>query len=136
MAIERYKLEFSTLDEAISKLKTFLKGKEGRYIGVLWLCPYSGGSFAEQVKSYIDTHFCELHSTKQLQDIFNKSRFTIIRHFKNAYGVTPGRYLRNLKMMYAIMLRKEGKLWKQVAQDIGYKSTRFRQFLYHFDTKC
>ena len=43
-------------------------------------------------------------------------------HFKEEYGFSPREYLLKLRVEYALCLREEGYLWKQIAEMAGYSS--------------
>ena len=114
--IEVITFDFGSIEKLIVKLRSLaeMKGE-----GILFITKYKEKpSLAEQVKIYIDEHFCELRNIKDLADVLGYRVEYIIKCFKMAYGITPGKYMIELKKAYAKILYKYGKRLKQIASEI------------------
>ncbi len=82
------------------------------------------------VRGYLAAHACEPISADTLERVAGTDRYTIVRHFKAAYGTTPDRYrmLRRLDLARAAI--GAGRPVAQAAADAGFadQSHLTRQF--------
>lgn len=82
------------------------------------------------VREYLTAHATEPVSAATLEQLTGTDRYTIVRHFKLAYGTTPDRYrmLRRLDLARTAISR--GQALAQVASDSGFadQSHLTRQF--------
>lgn len=76
------------------------------------------------LKNYIDMHFLQICSLKEMSDVFGYTYSHISKVFKKAYGVTPSDYLLSKKTECACNLLKEGAKLEEIADVLGY-STAF-----------
>lgn len=75
----------------------------------------------EKIKRYIDIHFAEKIRISSLSYMFGYTRNYIYTVFRQKYGVSPQKYLLELKMERAKFLIKEGKLTvEQTALAVGF----------------
>ena len=85
---------------------------------------------AELVRGYLAAYACEPISADTLERVAGTDRYTIVRHFKAAYGTTPDRYrvLRRLDAARAAIAA--GRSLAQAAADAGFadQSHLTRQF--------
>ena len=123
--MEKWVIEFNNLEDIILQIKDRLRSMKTDRGRIVLLVTHYPVDFESKLKQYIDENFCQIRSVKDLSETFNCSLAKIYKEFKKHYHITPGRYLRNLKREYALMLRKEGKPWKCIAYAIGYKSARW-----------
>ena len=82
------------------------------------------------VRGYLAVHACEPISADTLERVAGTDRYTIVRHFKAAYGTTPDRYrvLRRLDLARAAI--GAGQSLARAAADAGFadQSHLTRQF--------
>jgi AraC-like DNA-binding protein len=82
------------------------------------------------VRGYLAAHACEPIGADTLERVAGTDRYTIVRHFKAAYGTTPDRYrlLRRLDVARAAI--GAGRSLAQAAADAGFadQSHLTRQF--------
>lgn len=57
-----------------------------------------GSETARQVKAFLDTHFDGDIQLKDLECEFGRSRFSLLRQFRSAFGLTPHAYLVNQRI--------------------------------------
>jgi AraC-like DNA-binding protein len=85
---------------------------------------------AELVRGYLAAYACEPISADTLERVAGTDRYTIVRHFKAAYGTTPDRYrvLRRLDVARAAIAA--GRSLARAAADAGFadQSHLTRQF--------
>lgn len=75
---------------------------------------------ARKIARYIEENV-ENISDDELADKFFMSKFSLIRKFKKAYGVTPMKYRENCRMEYARKLLESGDLpTRKIAEKLGY----------------
>lgn len=58
----------------------------------------------EPIKTFIEEHFLEVMTLKDLEDKFGVNKFALIRSFKNEFNTTPNAYQLQLKANYAKQL--------------------------------
>lgn len=75
------------------------------------------------MKNYIDTHFLQIGSLKEMSYEFGYTYSHISKVFKKTYGLTPSDYLQNKKTEYACSLLKEGEKLEEIAVVLGYSTT-------------
>jgi AraC-like DNA-binding protein len=75
---------------------------------------------AGRVRGYLAAHAGEPISAETLEAVAGADRYTIVRHFKAAYGTTPDRYrmLRRLDLARAVI--GAGRPLAQAAADAGF----------------
>ncbi|RKZ22403.1 hypothetical protein DRQ18_02595 [bacterium] len=124
--IKEFFFTFEGVEEAIEKLRGFLERefeegrKEGRKEGRIY--PSFSSSLSSQIKSYIDKNFTHIRTVRDIAEALGISESTVYRHFSNAFGISPGKYIRILKLEYALHLRKNGYLLKEIMDMVGYSS--------------
>ena len=75
----------------------------------------------DDIRSYIDLHIQDNISIEDLCKISNKSVNHTIRLFKNKFGITPHKYILELKMRVArTMLRSSDMSIEQIAESICF----------------
>lgn len=82
---------------------------------------------SKQTKTYINKHYKDKYSLKAIAEALNKSPYYIQRCFKEINGITPLKYLHELRVNEAkVLLRQENLTITDIAFDIGYSdSTQF-----------
>ena len=127
MNYRELRFTFTSIEEALNKVEKFLKGGGVGDKGEILLILTKGDleAIASRAKRYIDENYRGLKSIAPVADHFGLSVQTLIRHFKDSFGITPGQYLRNLRRTYARSLRKDGYLLKEIAERLGYKSEKY-----------
>jgi len=73
-------------------------------------------------KLYIDKHFPDKLSLDQIAAEAHVSKFHFIRLFKKYYGVTPNRYLQEVRIENAKKLLKKGRTIDNVCSAVGFTS--------------
>ena len=75
-----------------------------------------------QSKAFMEIYYAENIELENIAAAACMSRFHFIRIFKQAYGVTPRQYLRDLRLSKAKDLLKKGLSVTQVCSAVGYGS--------------
>ena len=73
-----------------------------------------------QIKDYIESHFAEDISIDDLTQITHLSRFHLIRVFREAVGIPPHAYLRQVRVQRAKSLFFTGKSIAEIAAATGF----------------
>lgn len=78
------------------------------------------------VKQYLDEHLQQDISLADMEPLVNLNRYTIIRYFKNAFGVTPMRYLMDRRFREACFyLETSDTSIRQIAELCGFHSANY-----------
>lgn len=78
------------------------------------------------VKQYLDEHLQQDISLADLEPFINLNRYTIIRYFKQAFGVTPMRYLMEIRFNEACFyLETSDTSIRQIAELCGFHSSNY-----------
>jgi len=78
------------------------------------------------VRQYLDEHLQEDISLADLEPFINLNRYTIIRYFKQAFGVTPMRYLMDIRFNEACFyLETSDTSIRQIAELCGFHSSNY-----------
>ena len=91
-------------------------------------------NFEKHVKDYINTHFQNPITLDTLENIFFVSKSQLSHRFKIAYGISPIRYLINVRLENAkILLEKTDYGITEISQKVGfgnsnYFSDQFRKY--------
>ncbi len=88
----------------------------------------------EKVSAYLEEHYAERVTLEELGRIAHVNKYTLLRAFARHKGITPYRYLENIRIGKAKSLLEEGMEPALVAQRTGFSDqshfTRyFRQFI-------
>lgn len=75
-----------------------------------------------QSRAFIQEYYAEKIELERMAAAAFMSRFHYIRIFQCIYGVTPGQYLRDVRISKAKELLKKGLPVTQVCLDVGYTS--------------
>jgi len=110
--------------EDLKKLfeKVFKDFQGKRIEGSLWVWRKHRKGVADRIKGYMWENFCRIKTIQEIAKEFSLHPDTIARRFRKKFGITPYKYLVQLKMEYAIHLLNEGYLVKQVSAEVGYAS--------------
>ncbi len=92
------------------------------------------GVLFEAINHYIQSHFEEDLSNKELSKLFYISEKKLITLFKEFSNVTPQKFITSKRLATAEALIREGQSITHAASQVGYKnySTFYRQFLAEF----
>lgn len=78
------------------------------------------------VKQYLDEHLQQDISLADLEPFINLNRYTIIRYFKQAFGITPMRYLMEIRFNEACFyLETSDTSVRQIAELCGFHSSNY-----------
>lgn len=78
------------------------------------------------VKQYLDEHLQETVSLSDIEPMINLNRYTVIRYFKQAFGVTPMRYLLDVRLNEACFyLETSDTSIRQIAELCGFNSSNY-----------
>jgi AraC-like DNA-binding protein len=75
---------------------------------------------AARAKEFLETHVTDAITLDQVAGAAGVSRFHVVRIFRRAYGVTPFRYRRLLRLQHARQLLRQGHRPVDVAYRSGY----------------
>ena len=75
-----------------------------------------------QSKAFMERNYAEQIDAKKMAAAASMSRFHYIRIFRSIYGVTPRRYLRDLRMAKAKKMLANNRSVTDVCFDVGYES--------------
>ena len=87
---------------------------------------YPNSPLLDQVKRskyFIDIHFAENITIKNIACSAFYSKFHFIRVFKSCYGRTPHQYLKSVRIQHAKCLLKKGASVSDACYAVGFKST-------------
>ena len=97
--------------------------------------PDSQQSLAKQVKNWLDMNFTTPITFKIFQDIFGHSEKYISAFFKAEFGISPSKYIGELRLDMAkkLMQTNPDILLKDVAEMVGYTDAFYFScvFKYH-----
>ncbi|MCB9026345.1 MAG: helix-turn-helix transcriptional regulator [Bdellovibrionaceae bacterium] len=101
--------------------KHLLKPKEVQLIGV-----YTSDPVAKKLKAWLDQSYQQGISQNEISKTLGVSKENLIRHFKNAYGLSPVQYRLKMRLAEAVgtLMIKPTSI-SQVAHDIGFKDVSF-----------
>lgn len=78
------------------------------------------------VRQYLDEHLQNSVSLSDIEPMINLNRYTIIRYFKQAFGVTPMRYLLDVRLNEACFyLETSDTSIRQIAELCGFNSSNY-----------
>lgn len=78
------------------------------------------------VRQYLDDHMQQDVSLADIEPLVNLNRYTIIRYFKQAFGVTPMRYLMEIRFKEACFyLETSDTSIRQIAELCGFHSSNY-----------
>ena len=127
--MKKYYFSAKSIEDLSALLKNVFEDFQGKTVAIsLWISEKDNDEVEYKIKRYMDENFCEITSVKEIAEKFSYHPDTITRKFKKKFGITPYKYLLQLKMEYAMHLLNEGYLLKQVAYEVGYRSIN------HFST--
>jgi len=75
-----------------------------------------------QAKLYIDSNYAERIGIDNISDEAHFSKYHFIRLFREIYGTTPHQYLKNVRIMRAQQILKEGKSISDACFSVGFDS--------------
>lgn len=86
-----------------------------------------------QVQSYLDEHYSRQQNLDELAALFNVSKRTLIRRFKQALNSTPNAYIQTIRIEVAQKLLAESPLSvEQIMNNVGYEDiSSFRRLFKH-----
>lgn len=90
----------------------------------------------KRVREYLDKHFTEQIEYGELDKVFGYNVRYIGSVFKDAYGVSPSKYVIDCKMKLAkkILLENKGILLKEVSRIVGYDDALYFSRVFHGNT--
>lgn len=93
--------------------------------------PKNSNTFAVKIKSYIDSKYMDINNLKDFAMQNNKSKSLVSSTFKSEYGISPKKYLNNLRVqeaIYRLVLRGKDEKVVDIAYDVGFKDlSRFNK---------
>jgi transcriptional regulator GlxA family with amidase domain len=86
-----------------------------------------------QVQSYLDEYYSRQQNLDELAALFNVSKRTLIRRFKQALNSTPNAYIQTIRIEVAQKLLAESPLSvEQIMNNVGYEDiSSFRRLFKH-----
>ena len=124
--MKRYHFLIKSMEGLIERIGQVFEESAGKEIEItLWVSEKMSEFIEDRVKGYMDEHFKEIGTLKELGTKFSYHPDTITRKFKKKFGITPYKYLLQLKMEYAMHLLNEGYLIKQIADVVGFSSSNY-----------
>lgn len=83
--------------------------------------PYNINNSIKEVADYIDNNYTQNISVKNISDKFGYSEAYFCRFFKKHLGITPSKYINNLRLLKAEnLLLNSDKSVAQIASDCGF----------------
>jgi len=79
----------------------------------------------QQIKLYLDTHYFEEISLDDLAERYELSKYQIIRQFEAAYGSSPIRYVKKVRVIQSLPLLWEGRTITEVATAVGFATGNY-----------
>lgn len=80
---------------------------------------------AEQIKNYLERHYKSSLSLDELADVFQMSKYKIIRAFEKDYQQTPINYLNNYRMIQSLRYLQEEMTVKEIAEAVGFSDHNY-----------
>ncbi|MFT3984668.1 MAG: response regulator [Lachnospiraceae bacterium] len=116
-----YQLLFDELNRILFKI--YKKSKEDN-------------SLPKLVREYLDKHFTEQIEYGELDKVFGYNVRYISSVFKDAYGMSPSKYVIDCKIKLAkkILLENKGVLLKEVSHIVGYEDALYFSRVFHSNT--
>ena len=124
--MKKYYFSAKSIEDLSALLKNVFEDFKGKTVAIsLWISEKDNDEVEYKIKRYMDENFCEITSIKEIAEKFSYHPDTITRKFKKKFGITPYKYLLQLKMEYAMHLLNEGYLIKQIADVVGFSSSNY-----------
>lgn len=87
----------------------------------------------ERVSTYLEQHYSERITLEELGRIAHLNKYTLLRSFARAKGITPYRYLENIRISKAKYLLEQGVEPAEAAQRTGFSDqSHFTRFFKQF----
>ena len=81
------------------------------------------------IKKYIDKNYLHNLTLKDLAEIGHMSKYSIVRQFENCYGMSPHKYITNLRINYAKKLIRNNEDFADIALETGfYDQSHFTKY--------
>jgi len=103
------------------KAKTFYECELDRFIDENSLTQHQYISI-RQSKAFMECHYASKVRVDRLAAVAFMSHFHYIRVFQQVYGMTPIKYLKEIRIDQAKKLLKAGETVTNVCQEVGYDS--------------
>jgi AraC-like DNA-binding protein len=71
-------------------------------------------------KQYIDEHFCEPIHLDDLAELVGMTRFSLSKRFRQRFGVSPYRYVCQVRVRQAQTMMEQGLRPTEIASEIGF----------------
>lgn len=83
-------------------------------------------AFVLRVQAYCRQHLAHHISVEQMARVAGVSRSHLSRHFQEALGISPAKYLMQLRLDVAMELVRKGELSvKEIAEEVGFDSANY-----------
>lgn len=74
----------------------------------------------EKIKKYIDKNYLNNLTLKDLAEMSHMSKYCVVRQFENCYGISPHKYITNLRINYAKRLIRKNRNFADAALESGF----------------